>query len=166
MNKFSLLSLLCVTACSQDWTKADASGQEVTVIPVCVQANVKQLPAITEAIGLWTKALGNWKRLEVAYPGDVCYVTIQEVVSHDGTWLAKTNRLGGELIELKRGMYESRTLTIVSHELGHVLGAQHLDNSLMAPMETMVTHACPDGATVAQVAAYQRIPLTWLSYCY
>jgi hypothetical protein len=162
-----LIALLAfLPACSQDWTKASPSGQEVTTIPVCVSVAHTQLPAVTGAIALWTKALGNWKRLQVAFPGDSCLITIEEVTSHEGTWLAKTNTLGGDTIWLKRGLYESRTLTIVSHELGHVFGAQHLDRSLMAPQETLVTHACPDGATVAQVAAYQRIPLTWLSYCY
>lgn len=58
--------------------------------------------------------------------------------------------------------------TIVLHEIGHLLGAQHINtNSLMAPEYKRGFNevSCVDKITAAQVASYNHLDLKTLNYC-
>ena len=109
----------------------------------------------------WDKAVGNWRHVRVTR--ESCEVVVQEG-SCDGEPLACTDKLGGSVVTLVPGRYEGARESILLHELGHVLGAQHVGGTLMSPTYER-GYTCPDVYTVVQVAAYQKANLEYFSWC-
>lgn len=57
--------------------------------------------------------------------------------------------------------------TIIMHEMGHLLGAAHINSkgSLMNPTYGFDQVDCIDKMTVSQIAGYWDFPITELNYC-
>ena len=56
--------------------------------------------------------------------------------------------------------------TIMLHELGHALGASHVNaKSLMYPYVGDMQVHCVDRITAAQISGYQHVPLKNINYC-
>lgn len=92
-----------------------------------------------------------------------------EIEDGDGV-LAFVNRLGssGHLMFVLGDRIGSKDLkSILLHEMGHLLGAQHVSaRSLMYPSYGIyANYRCIDKITVAQVSNYQHIPIEEMNYC-
>ena len=61
--------------------------------------------------------------------------------------------------------YEFDVPGILSHELGHVFGAELEDGTTMSKF-WHDKQVCPDIHTMAQVALYQGLEFSRLGYCY
>ena len=168
---FLFVAIAC--ACSPSWRKPPtslANLDRATVIYVCLDLPESQQKAAREAVELWDKAIGNWKHLIAVRSHDdsFCGFWVHEIRENhpkDPTALAWASAIGGREIFMKIGSYEKDTKGILLHELGHALGAQHINRTLMNPNWWPGAFVCPDVSTVAQVAAYHNLNLEMLSWC-
>jgi hypothetical protein len=56
--------------------------------------------------------------------------------------------------------------SVIMHELGHVLGLGHGPKGLMAAHYHPTDQQCVDKATIADVAAQRRLPISQLNWCH
>jgi len=143
---------------------------------ICLDLPEKVVDEAAEAVKLWDKSLKQWKRM-IPVVGGVkvtdefeigCSYLITEVEKPnpgDPLAVAWTSRIGGKYIYLRKGYYEEDIKVIVLHELGHAFGAQHVAGTLMNPVYNTITSKCPDVTTVSQVAAFNGLDLSTLSWC-
>jgi predicted Zn-dependent protease len=84
-----------------------------------------------------------------------------------GGVLAFVRGAGGHLMVVIGDQIGSRNLkSIVMHEMGHLLGANHVNApSLMMPAYSHTSSNCIDKITVAQVAGYYKLDMGTLNYC-
>jgi hypothetical protein len=122
------------------------------------------------ALRNWDRALKSWHRIvEVTRPLDA-NIVIDEVAIDD-VWIESDDRLlgwtytHGSRIHLVEFNYEFDVAGIVSHELGHVFGAEHEDGTIMSEF-WHARQECPDMTTIRQVAEYHGLDFTRLGYCY
>jgi len=75
--------------------------------------------------------------------------------------------IGGHIMIIIEDRIGTKNLkTIVLHEIGHLLGAVHVNApSLMIPNYGNFEYDCIDKITVAQVAHYQKLDFRTLNYC-
>lgn len=138
---------------------------------VCLNLPEKQHDAAKSAVLNWDAAIGNWKHLipvAVSHDESWCNIYVHETYfSHNSNVLALAwaSSIGGREIFMKQGRYEIDTQGILQHEIGHALGAQHVDGTLMNPTWDRGAFVCPDVTTVAQIAARHDINLETLSWC-
>lgn len=150
--------------------KLNDTGDAPITQYVCIDVPDTQVSSVEDAVAAWSKALFQWKRLvSVVGKPDVikCDYTVQQtddVNMDDDAAMAWASMIGGRTVLLTRGRYEEDTIGIVLHEMGHLLGAQHVAGTLMNATynKGMV---CPDVTTVAQVAAWNRVNLRLLGWC-
>lgn len=163
---------MIIAGCSPTWKIPATSFSQPSTMIVCVDVQQDSLQSISDAIDDWNTALTSWKKLElqVGSVGDPsCSISIEDVDRlpvDDPDAIALTNGLGGNRIYLLKGSYEMNARTVVSHELGHVFGAQHVNGTLMSSRSGGARKSCPDVTTMAQVAAYNDLNLETLSWCY
>lgn len=81
--------------------------------------------------------------------------------------LGWANSIGGNKIFLVRDRISQTDVSlIVMHELGHILGAEHINyKSLMYSQYTPDYYKCIDQATIKAVADYNKIDTKYLNYC-
>lgn len=143
---------------------------------VCLDLPSGVLDEAADAVKTWDKSLRQWKRMIPVVGGDNitdefemgCSYLITEVDKPnpgDPLAVAWASRIGGRYIYLRKGYYEEDIKVIVLHELGHALGAQHVAGTLMNPTYDTITRKCPDVTTVSQVAAFNGLDLSTLSWC-
>lgn len=143
---------------------------------VCLDLPADVVDEAVEAVKLWDKSLKQWKRMIPVVGGTNitdefelgCSYLITEVNRPnpgDALAVAWASRIGGKYIYLRQGYYEEDVKVIVLHELGHALGAQHVAGTLMNPTYNTITQKCPDVTTVSQVAAFNGLDLSTLSWC-
>lgn len=85
----------------------------------------------------------------------------------EGT-LAFVNGIGNaNLLVVIADRIGSRNLRVILlHELGHAIGAMHVNGpSLMNPYYGPDQLPCVDATTATQIAGYQHIPLDTINYC-
>jgi len=116
---------------------------------------------VANAVAAWDRAIGGWRHVEMASGSCDVHVVYGECESK--TAIACTESLGGSQITIQRSSHD--TTGVVAHELGHALGAQHVPGTLM-DLQNANKWDCPDATTVAQVAAYNRINLELLGWCW
>jgi predicted Zn-dependent protease len=135
-----------------------------------------------QALKEWDRAIHNWKYIEaIADPNETaCDIKIKEVSyakpkdncvpsekdSCKSNAVAWASTIGGREIFLTKGRYEDETFKVVMHEVGHALGAQHVNTTLMNPYTGIMTFGCPDRETVIQVAAWNHVDLRYFNWCY
>lgn len=161
-----VIMLFCLS-CVPSWSlhKQNGSMIPVKIRSVCIE-NVpkKHHDQIVSAFQTWNKALAQWTKFE--FDEWNCDLTISETNDPKaGESAAWVDRLGGATIVLRKGWYEQDVEGIVMHEIGHILGAQHVPGTLMRTTWAPNALVCPDVTTVAQVAAFNRIDLRLLSWC-
>lgn len=172
-----VLLLLLSSACSVEWSKP-VMGNVVVAQKghafVCVDMPDEQQQAVKDALEEWNHALGEWKSVDfVMGHQEPCTAWIHEVTPaqsrSDGHDLARAYAPLGRSGEVKmvQTRYEEYTKLIVMHELGHVFGAQHVPGTLMNGQvgAGVKIDKCPDKTTVAQVAAWNHVPLDLLCWC-
>ena len=172
-----LAAAFLTTSCAPEWTRPAQNGswnRPITAY-VCVSLPKEQQAAAKLAIDGWDHALGQWKHVVyVESPGPVgpdCTYWVHEVTDEgisedDKHALAWASMLGGSEISMRKGWYEHDTTGILLHELGHAFGAQHVPGTLMNATYWRHGFVCPDATTVAQVAAFNKVNLALLCWCY
>lgn len=170
----ALFALTTLAACAPQWTRPAQNGSmsPPTTAYVCIDLPEKQLPGAFAAVEGWDHALKQWKRLvavDARNGGDACTYLVHEVTEvseEDKHALAWASMLGGREISMRKGWYEHDTTGILLHELGHAFGAQHVPGTLMNATYWRHGFVCPDATTVAQVAAWNKVSLELLCWCY
>ncbi len=172
-KKFAPIGLaVTLISCGPYWARPKKNGVmfDPGTAYVCIDLPVEQHPAAFRAVESWNRSLKQWKIfVPVHGKNEPCTYFVHEVFEHkidDEHAMAWASKLGGNEIMMFEGHYEHDTNGILLHELGHALGAQHVYGTLMNPTWTKYHFDCPDEATVAQVAAWNRIDLETLSWCY
>lgn len=168
-----VLFLFLIMSCTQpiSWRSNDLIDMRSTakLNVVCLDVQNISKPEITRAINTWNDSLQNWIKFlptEEILAGS-CDILITETdTSDDPLALAWASKVGGNVIYLVRGKYEFDSYGIVMHEIGHALGAQHVNGTLMNATYNKKLYQCPDAVTVAQIAAWNKVSLDILKWCY
>lgn len=171
----TILFIATMAACQrQIWwvhntTKTNNWVSQNTSI-VCISVANDQIPTVIEAVTAWDNAIRRWKHLQPVIGlqnQPICDYTIIEVEPNEsvGFQVLGSTTLFGKIIYLYKNRYEIDALTVTLHELGHSFGAIHMNGTLMSPQIIYNTFACPDAATVAQVAQANNLDPTTLSWC-
>jgi len=83
----------------------------------------------------------------------------------DGNLGAKVDEIGGHVIYLLKGRATLPRIKLVTeHELGHVLGAEHQEGTLMDPVYKRVS-SCIDHETIKQIAKYNNLNPDTMNWC-
>lgn len=179
MREFALFSVALLSAlfvvvaffaCAPVWRIPSAqSWGSSSDVRVCLGVPIEHLAGAEEAVAMWDRALERWIRVRVSSRdglGDCdVRVTVVDPREHPGNALGWTRCVGCREVFLARGKYERDVRGVLLHELGHVLGAQHVPGTLMNATYDRHVYECPDAATVAQVAAWHRVDIDLLSWC-
>lgn len=135
---------------------------------VCISVDNDSLLETIEAVKAWDTAIGKWRQLiPVVGSNETCNYIIKEVDADEsvGIFTLASTHLFGREIKLYKNRYELDVLGVVLHELGHVLGAKHLEGTLMAPHIDYGRYKCPDAPTVAQVAMANGVDPSTFNWC-
>lgn len=161
----SLISLgFClVVSCQPKWTKTLYNNNALPpaeTVYVCIDTDESANEKIVAAITAWDNSIGIWKHLiPVIGINKNCNIKIIEVPEEqeDDSRVVARAFMTNDNIHLFKGRHEKDTTGIVLHEIGHLLGAKHMEGTLMDPVITYKKYACPDAATLAQVATVHDI---------
>lgn len=161
-------------SCTPHWipfSYKNLNGEEPTTAKVCIDVSEKSFSKVSDAVKSWDNSIKSWKRLipirATKENEDECYYTIKEIAADKDTSqlvLAKAF-LGNNEIHLYAGRYEKDVVGIVLHEIGHLLGARHMHDTLMSATIFYGRYSCPDSPTVAQVAIVNAIEPTSFAWC-
>jgi len=95
-------------------------------------------------------------------------INSQSYLIHDksGTLiLGWMNKLNGNLMYIVRDRLDNEFFhSVILHELGHALGAEHRPEGLMEAVSAK-PYPCIDGETALQISAVQMIPFEEMNYC-
>lgn len=168
----SILFATFFVSCQPKWIGKPAQGAWILQdhVSVCIEVSPDQLPKVVDAVKAWDRSLERWKKLHPRIGiDDSCDYTIKEVMPSPfdvgPNVLGAVPYLGSRDIFLYRGRYEVDALSVALHEMGHALGARHMEGTLMAPQLEPKLYVCPDSPTVAQVAVANEVDPTLLSWC-
>ena len=161
-----LIAIVCAQlelSCARGWYGAPTEAAKLGKRRVCLDVPGNKRADLLPAIAAWNHAL-NGKMTLVEDP-EACDLYVVEMVHPpcDPSAVACADKIGGSVIYLYPGRYEKHASEVMAHEIGHTLGAQHVEGTLMAP--TVSNWECPDVTTMAQVSAYQHWNLTELRWC-
>jgi hypothetical protein len=170
--------------------KAHYHGPAVRVIPIWVDKNFGQADRlqIDAAVGQWNYALNGYIILRVVdnsfdmeidkiqecrrrngwlfmrINGDNSMVPIQK--PNQGRTLGFANKVGGNHLYLVRERMDNEAVFgVTMHEIGHLLGAEHVGNRLMYKHFSRARFQCVDLDSLEAVAHYQGISADDLNYC-
>jgi hypothetical protein len=164
-------------------------GPAVKVIPIWIDKGFGEADrlAIDDAIQAWNYALNGYIQLKVVdtnFDMEVSKIVTQVsqggwlfmkvnsdnkiVPSNDkGYWtIGFTEQVGGHHLYLVRDRLANEDIFGVTlHEIGHLMGSNHVGERLMYPHYNRARFRCIDYTTVATVAKYREIPVGNLNYC-
>lgn len=87
-------------------------------------------------------------------------------LDHGGMTIAFVNKIGGNRIYFVRDRMGNEWMKAVSlHEMGHLMGAEHDEGTLMNAYFNLMEYKCIDKRTVEQVGEHEGIPADHLKYC-
>jgi hypothetical protein len=72
---------------------------------------------------------------------------------------------GNHLYIIRDRLQNEDVFGVVLHEIGHLMGSNHVGDRLMSPHYSRVRFQCIDLATVTAVAEAWKIPVSHLNYC-
>jgi len=165
-------------------------GPAVRVIPIWVDKNFGSADhlQIDAAVGQWNYALNGYVVLRVVdNQFDMEVEKIQESQRRNGWLFMKidannpmvpvqkvgvgvtlgfANKVGGNHMYLVRDRLDNDAVFgVTMHEIGHLLGAEHVGNRLMFKHFSRARFQCVDRASLEAVAHYQGISADDLNYC-
>ena len=88
--------------------------------------------------------------------------------ANKGKVLAWCDRIGGNVMKVVRDRITTDDIKyIMLHEIGHLLGAQHVDDnqSLMYPYYSKIGYLCVDGGTARVIADRYNLNFAIMNYC-
>jgi hypothetical protein len=170
------------------------TGSPYRTIPIWVDINFGESDrmAIDDAVRSWNYALNGYivlnivdlnfdmepdKVVKQVAAGGWLFMKINRfnpiVVDIDKTkeggrrTLAFTERVGGYHLYLIRDRLSNDAIYgVTMHEMGHLLGTDHVGDRLMNPTYTKARFQCIDHDSLWMVASYQKIPMEHLNYCF
>ncbi len=166
-------------------------GPALRTIPIWIDKGFGEADkvAIDDAIRAWNYALNGYVKLVVV---DTSFdMEVDKIVTQvkengwlfmkidsksplipsqktPGYWtIGFTERLGGHHLYLVRDRLGNEDVFGVTlHEIGHLMGSDHVGSRLMYPHYTRARFQCIDYDTIFAVASYNNLPLNSLNYCY
>lgn len=170
---FCLIVLLNLLSCNNglNWRTnsliniSKTAEEKIVCIDIPKEKHRKE---IVRALDVWNISLKNWIKFQPTtelYSCDYLITEFNEEMSDMPEALAFVPSVGSKVIYLIKGKYEFDPYGITMHEIGHTLGAQHMLGTLMNDIYDKELYKCPDSTTIAQVAAWNRIPLKNLTWC-
>lgn len=173
MVAFSLTTLTfsLVMSCQPKWTKTrfdDHTLPPPEIVNVCIDVDSQFNQKIFAAVTAWDNSIGVWKHLVPAVGlNKDCNIKIIEVPGEQEDDLRVVGRafMSNDKIHLYKGRHEKDTTGIVLHEIGHLLGAKHMEGTLMDPIITYKKYVCPDAATLAQIAIIHDVDPLLFKLC-
>ena len=108
---------------------------------------------------------GGWLVLKIEH--DNAMVPVHDKQREPGSMtLAFVERVGGHHLYLIRDRVgNDDVFGLTLHEMGHLLGAQHVGDRLMYPHFSQTRTQCIDKESMLAVAAYWKLPADQLNYC-
>lgn len=171
MYRHLIFLFLClfISGCVQ-WTVPKSNDISFKQdVYVCVDDNIKDehFAEIQRAYNTLNRSLERWKKFSAIRYGN-CSYSIQSTnnLNPENPLALAWTKIGGRDIYLVNGRYEKNIYEITIHEMAHCLGAQHINNTLMHPSYNKHLMQCVDVTTVAQIAAYNRVSIDLLAWCY
>lgn len=165
-------------------------GPAHRVIPIWIDKNFGEADkvAIDDAINQWNYAMNGYVVLKVVDTQfDMEVPKIVEQVNKGGWLFMKidssnkmipdqkekgywtigfTERLGGNHMYLVRDRLQNQDIFGVTlHEIGHLMGADHVGTRLMYPHYSRAGFQCIDYDTIKAVAKWQKLDANQLNYC-
>lgn len=172
---FVLVGVIVIISCVPTWhTPRLQPTFEPTTAYVCIDLPESQQKDAFEAVNAWDASLKRWRRFKpVEGKHSYCTINVAETMipyaldAHALAWVSEIGSItsGHGYVYMLKGSYERDTKGILMHEIGHILGAQHMQGSLMNAKHYPHLYKCPDNITVAQVAAWNKISIDLLSWC-
>ena len=172
LRKWLVFITAFAVSCGPYWAKTGSTTNYPGNITVCLQLPKDQLPLAHIAVAEWDTVLANWERvipIDNAPDPGICTIQVRIVdkpLADIPNALAWCSCVGCRDISRYAGHYEQDISGILQHEIGHALGAQHVPGTLMNATWEPNKFVCPDRTTVTQVAAWNHVDVTLLSWCY
>lgn len=160
------------------------AGRNIQTIEILVDKKLDK-KAVEYAVNAWNISLNGVIKLEVIdWDFDMETDKIQLIKRHHGWilmgiesdnklvvdkpgWktLGWTNKIGGDQVYIildRIGVWEKQ---IVTHEIGHLMGAKHTNGGLMNGSFNENDYSCVDKKVIEQVSEIWNIPMEKLRYC-
>jgi hypothetical protein len=165
------------------------TGTPKRVIPVWIDKNFSDYDkaSIREALGSWNFALNGYIKINIVDTlFDMEVPKIVEQVRLNGWLIMKinshsvivpendkgyqtigfTNDIGGYHLYLVRDrLSEFDVYGVTLHEVGHLLGAGHVGNRLMAPHYDKAVYQCIDWESILAVSKYNALDPARMNFC-
>lgn len=164
---FVIVSMSCQPIWSKKYDKINQLPNP-EVSNVCINVSKDTREEVINAVLAWDNSIKVWQRLvPIIGKHEGCKYKIKEVIPNDdvGPTVLATAFLYDKEIYLYTDRYEIDIIGIVLHEIGHLLGAKHMEGTMMAPIINYKKYKCPDAATVAQVARANGINPLLFQFC-
>jgi Matrixin len=165
------------------------TGLPVRTIPIWIDKNFGAADRleIDNAINAWNYAMNGYVKLEVMdtqFDMEIPKIVLQVKTNgwlflrihsdnalvpdrKDGFWtVGFTERIGGNHLYLVRDRLANEDMFGVTlHEIGHLMGSDHVGQRLMYPHYSRARFQCIDYDTMARVADFFVLKLDNLNYC-
>lgn len=170
-------------------TRNSFAQTPVKYIPIWVDDNFGEADrlSIDDAVNKWNYSLNNYIKLEVVdYHFKMEPDKVKKRLETNGWIFMRTihtdksipktengykiigfcNVIGGNYIYIVRDSIGNKdVMGVMLHEIGHLLGANHVDEDLMYNHYTESGYQCIDYKAIDEVAKYQHLPIDNLNYC-
>lgn len=164
-------------------------GAAKKIVPIWVDKNFSAIDQVNikNAIDSWNYALNGYIKLEIVdLQFDMEVDKILQQVKQGGWLFMKINsdsllvpssrpgyhvigfteRVGGHHLYLVRDrLGDVDIYGVTLHEIGHLLGSDHVGKRLMYPHYTRAMYQCIDWETIVEVSKYQELDVSKLNFC-
>lgn len=172
------------------YTHKPLNMEVIRVVPIWIDKNFGEADrlAIDDAIRAWNFAMNGYVQLKIVdMDFDMEPSKIVDQVNQNGWLFMKlksdsklipeqkekgywtigfTEKLGGHHLYLVRDRLANEDVFgVTMHEIGHLMGSDHVGDRLMRPHFNRTASQCIDYDTIKAVASYNNLPLDRLNYC-
>lgn len=157
------------------------SGSRVIEIWVDKNFNELDMRSLDGAISEWNYVLNGHVKLVVESrqfdmdPNEIMRIhenggwIIMKIESGNmvwNNWLAYCDHVGGHHMYMVRDRLKDGDMRrVFLHEIGHLLGSEHVGDHLMFKYYKFGRYSCVDSETASEVAFYWSLPIESLNFC-